>query len=615
MKKINEMRLIKILKSLRVYLLLFAVDLFVLDVVFREAYKECGITEVWDKTPIMFTICWCVLLTSIALVLPGIIKKIYMIAVALVYAVLVLVHCGLSGFNGSVFSFSDIQFAGDGAAFFSMDYLYIRKMVLVTIVVYLLVAIIAVFLIPKEKYSIVRVMSSILLFGVSVGGINYVKSTIYDQELFLSWDNYQRKNAIYENFTDSNKSIMLTGLYQYTFRDFCLSFGVYDILTSGTETIENLDEYYEQVVPDEDNQMTGVFEGKNLILIQLEAIDTWMINDICMPTLTALKGQSTDFTQHYAPMYLAAGTFNTESIVNTGLVSPFTGAKTTVYTRNSYPFSAANLFKEEGYVARSFHNSRGDVYDRDISHLNWGYEQYYSGTDMGMPDIELDSNLISGYDLMVNSEENFFSFIVTYSGHGAYLDSTVSEMYYDQFEALLPEGTNEMIIHAYAHAYETDLFIKALIEQLERDGFLENTVLAFYSDHYNYYVLDDQLIMDQKGINDKNMIQSTAFFIYSQDIEPQEVTKVTSSIDVLPTLVNMFDLNTDGRYYTGNDAFSENGGYAIFADYSWYDGEQYWNSATDSADTEKVIQRNEEIQERLKISWDTLNSNYLYHLE
>lgn len=91
------------------------------------------------------------------------------------------------------------------------------------------------------------------------------------------------------------------------------------------------------------------------------------------------------------------------------------------------------------------------------------------------------------------------------------------------------------------------------------------------------------------------------------------VDKVVSSYDILPTIVNLFDLNTDGRYYVGNDAFSENGGYAMFSDKSWYDGETYFKFY-ESDTTELSKARGEEITDRLNASFDTVKTDYFKHL-
>ena len=107
-----------------------------------------------------------------------------------------------------------------------------------------------------------------------------------------------------------------------------------------------------------------------------------------------------------------------------------------------------------------------------------------------------------------------------------------------------------------------------------------------------------------------NFATRTPFIIYEKDTPPMKITKATSSYDVLPTLVNLFGLDNDGTHYVGNDIFSDNGGCVIFADYSWYDGETYWNALGDEAPTEAIAQRNAWLRQRLQMSWDTMKLNY-----
>ena len=54
--------------------------------------------------------------------------------------------------------------------------------------------------------------------------------------------------------------------------------------------------------------------------------------------------------------------------------------------------------------------------------------------------------------------------------------------------------------------------------------------------------------------------------------------KVTSSVDVLPTIANLFGLDTSGAFLVGHDGLGYQGGYVFFSDGSWYDGETYWSS-------------------------------------
>lgn len=586
-----------------------------LDGGLRLIYRGVGSAAACSfRSPIpwIFTLAWALLLTSLVRLLPYRGQRIAIRVVGWFNCILFLAHALLYKAKGTFFSFSILIFAGDGFKFIDASYLQVRKLVWILFFCGLIGTHLAVVFAPPGKRSLRNRLITLAAVPLCVLAINLNVRMNLTSRLQIHF-NIHQASLLYEDFTSTNDCVLLAGMYQHAFRDFCLTYGVYDKLgmVGSGDTVEKLDAWYEGKTPDPDNQWTGRFAGKNVILIQLEAIDTWMINEQFMPNLSRIQRESLDFTQHYTPLYLDAGTFNTEMIVNTGLVSPFTGSTSSMYSRNDYPDSLAHLLTEAGYTANSFHRSGGDIYNRGVIHENWGYEKYYSGADMGIPDKELDfdTELLRAYDEMT-AEEPFLTFIITYSAHGPYVDSDVSERYYDFAAAQLPADTNEMEIHAYAHAYETDLFLGQLYDRLEAGGLLEDTVLVLYADHYDYYTLDDNLIMAKKDVWDKNLITRTPFMIYEKNTPGQKIDKVTSSYDVLPTLVNLLGLDNDGRHYVGNDIFSDNGGYAIFADYSWYDGTTYWNALSEEIPTEAVAARNAEVRERLQMSWDTMRLNY-----
>lgn len=589
---------------------LFFAELLLLDVSLRVIHRGTGVTSVRALIPWVFTLAWCVMLTALVQLLPRRPRQVAMTVVGAVFDILFLVNAVMRHVKGNFFSFSSLIYTGDGFKFLDASYLQVRKLVWITFFFALVLLAVAVLLVPHRSVNRKRALIALALVAVSVLAINLNREKNLTGRLQNHFNIYQ-SSLLYENFSNPNECVMLCGLYQYTFRDLCITYGVYDRLNriSSAEQIEELDQWYGSKEVESGNEWSGRFAGKNLIMIQLEAIDTWMLNEQFMPNLYAIRQQSIDFTEHYSPLYSDAGTFNTEMIANTGLVAPFVGATSSMYSRNSYPYSLASLMTAVGYRANSFHRSSPDVYNRGEIHENWGYERYYSGTDMGIEHLDFDEELMNAYDLIVG-DEPFLSFIITYSGHGAYLDSEVSEAYYDMAAAMLPDGTDEMIVHAMAHAWATDLFIGALYERLESEGRLDDTVLVFYSDHYNYYVLSDELVMEQKGIYDSNLITQTPFFIYEKNTAPEKIEKVTSTIDILPTLANLFGLVTDGRYYVGNDALGDLGGYVIFKDYSWYDGETYWHYASTGEQSEDVLCRNEEIAQRLDMSWKTMKLNY-----
>lgn len=509
---------------------------------------------------------WPLVLTGIAALLPRLARHIYMGALGTALFILSIVHGVYFNMFRKFFSFSDMGFAGDGLAFLDPSYLRIRKLAILLGLLCLLAMIAGIVLCPREEKGrrpLPRLIGGAAAVAVGAAACLWATAPLREGGGLVIWDMDTDPSTIYENFTDTRGAMAAVGLYQYTFRDLQLALFPSGGSLSQEERAEV--DAFAQARPHQDNELTGALAGKNLILIQLEAIDTWMVD--YMPALKAVKEHSVVFANHYTPAYITAGTFNTEFMVNTGLLPAATGTPTSVYTRNSFPRSLARLFQEKGYTANSYHGSEGEVYMRGSIHPNWGYT-YHSGNDMGMPNYTMDSQLMCAYDDMTAGNP-FLTFIVTYSGHGPYGEGNpIYQAHADEAWAEAAR-TDGKYIYAVAHSKETDLFVKELMERLEADGMLENTVVAFYADHNNYYMLDDELLMDIKGVDNLNMLQHTDFFIYSKDLEPRTVEKYTSSIDVLPTLANLFGLDADYGLMAGDDAFGPEGGYVFFNDNTW----------------------------------------------
>ena len=591
--------------------ILYCTALVALDIGFRHLYAE-GIVPVIDTAiPVYFTLSWTAILCAVSFLLPRIVRRIYMIFTIVAYSVFALAHGFFYSFNGTYLTLSSAIFAGEGAAFFDWSYFSLPKKFILLVLICIFLTVIAALIIPKTKYSVIKIICSVLAFAAGITGTVLCKNAFSGEEGALVWDSALLPTEIYESFTDTRTCMHMVGLYQFTFRDVSNVTGLSDLMdkiVSG-DTISALDTFYENKKIDPDNEMTGIFKDKSMIFIQLESIDTWMVNDISMPFFASLTRESINFENFYAPKFLAASTFNTEVIANTGLSTPVNSAKVSYFTENEYPYSAANLFKKAGYSVESYHRSNGSIYNRGAAHMNWGYSAYNNSVAMNMNNADLDTEMMNGYDSIVK-DGKFMSFIITYSGHGPYSGESVEvKSYYDIIKPQLPADAEEEYIYALCHAYETDQFIKMLYERLEADGRLEDTVLVFYSDHYDHYVTDTNILIKYKGGSDTNLWCNIPFAIYHKGTEVMTVEKTVSTFDILPTIVNLFDLDTDGRYYVGNDAFSENGGYAFFQNGSWVEGDTYFN-VNESTATEESARRAAEIREKLDMSWDTVKTNY-----
>ncbi len=596
-----------------------------LDVAFRYLYRTVDSFSWENLTPLLFTVGWAAVMTGVAALLPRRVSQIWMIATCSLFAVLVLVHAVMFNLFGSFFSLQDLVYAGDGAKFFSLTYLKIRKALVLCAVLAVVGAVLCAWLLPKRKWRPWRLFGLLPLAAGVVLILHLHTPLVYvapeSGGNIMTWDTtYEEKEEVdpaqllYTEFTNANSCLNLTGLYHYTVRNVAVT--LTPSFADEQRALLAVEKWSEENEP-ELSQWAKALEGKNLIMVMLESIDTFLLTEDYMPNLYAVQQGSVNFVNHYSPLYITAGTFGTEFVSVTGMIPPLTGVSTDVYVENFFPNSLANLFRNQGYRANSFHSANRTIYNRGSIHENLGFEAYHSHVQMGMDDYERDSELIRGFDLMV-SDDPFYSFIITYSGHGPYDESMsdISGPHMGKAEAAVAksgvtgsEKNMKEYTLAVAHAMETDAFVGELMTALEESGHKDDTVVVFYTDHYCKYMTDVDFLLELKNVPNRNLLCNTPFFIYSSELEPRAVEKLTCSIDIFPTVCSLFGLDVDLSYFPGRDALTEEESYVYWRDYSWYDGTRYVDGGTMPED-EYGKRISAEVRRKLNNSWNMIIYDY-----
>ena len=601
----------------------FFVILVLMDLAFRFFYRSIE-SAAMDKTgPFLFTLCWALMLTGIAWILPWKARCFFMPAVVIFNVLVCFTHGVMHHLFGNFFAISDLYYAGDGAKFFSVTYVVIRK----GFVLFAALSVAAIILLSiwhkgreNGKWLLRQLLPGIIAVAVAAGGIAaHHNSILSGLRTTMSWEeNGSITDAdVYKEMSDVNRTMHMCGIYQYLWRSFSVTTGLGNNIQNG-ETYRMLDDYFagSEKADHHSNPMTGVLEGKNCFFVLLESIDSWMLKEEYMPNLYALQQQSLDFTEHFSTLYITASTFNTEFVANTGQIPPSSGLDTKCYQQNSFPTSLAKLFAAKGYTCKSFHSADPAIYNRGKIHVNLGYKAYHYWINMGMDNYQLDSQLIRGFDKMT-AQEPFFDFLLTYSGHGPYTDelADISDPHLEAAKAAVADHcTNAHALAdpeytlAIAHAMETDQFIGELVDELESSGLADDTALVFFTDHYSKYMTDTELVKELKGAANMDMIDKTPFFVYCPAIDPQKITRVTQTPDIAPTLANLFGLDVNYAWYPGFDAFGDDAGIfgdgrgvAIFRSGAWYDGVTY--SAEPAPETTAWLDK----------AWKVMRTDYFAH--
>lgn len=592
------------------YIFFLILSFLLIDIILRINTNN-GMYSIFN---FLFDISWISLLLSLILILKGIYRRITYSTFMSFFVIIFITQSMFHKFFGSMFSFDKIGLTEGGGSKYIFEVLgAIPTITIVTTVIVIILIIITNKLMPKDvNYTDKRLSILLLLFGLfaRIVTINAM-GPLMDESDYKSL--YNERN-IYNDYINTNEAYSISGLYEYTFKDFYITYIKHNHCNKN-EMKNEVSTYLKNKGSHEDNKYTNIFKGKNLILIQMESIDSFLVTKDTMPTLYNMMMTGINFKNHYSPRFGGGDTFNTEFTVNTGLLPPIKGGHITyTYVDNVYPYALPNLFKENGYTTDSYHFNTSEFYKRGILHKAFGYTKYNSLLEMGINDEEAQKDSIfATNDKVYNSivkDGKYMSFIITYSAHTPYSKS-------NYLCSSLLKGEikdNEEIECLQAQAHETDNMLKLLIDRLKKDNKLDNTVFVLEADHYAFGIYDTNTLYKIKGTSDVNMLSNTPFIIWNSKLTHEDVDKINGSIDVVPTVANMFGLTNDYSNYIGNDIFDNSyNGMTYFSDFSWYDGTNYFKDnklVKGNANEIEINRVNKDVYEKMNINEDILITNY-----
>ena len=386
------------------------------------------------------------------------------------------------------------------------------------------------------------------------------------------------------------------------------------------EDLLQMHTYFSQQVPTAKNEWTGYFQGKNLIWIVAEGFCTLAMDPERTPVLYEMAHSGFVFDHFYTPLW-GVSTSDGEYTTTTGLI-PKSGVWSYSQSAGNYmPFGFGNQFSQLGYRTMAFHDYLYTYYDRDKSFPNMGYEYYALGHGLELEEIWPPSDLEMMEEIvpMFVDEEQFMVYCLTVSGHlnYTYEENAMSRRHWDEVAGLpYSEGPKAYL----ACQMELELAMESLLTQLEEAGRLDDTVIVLSGDHYPYGLTDEEYseLLGRQVDPNFEIFQNTLILWNAQMEEPVRVEKLCSSLDVMPTLANLFGLEYDSRLMAGRDILSDEPGLVIFSNYSFLTEEGAYNSVLDefrswdgSPPDEAYVQSQiAEVQNRVAYSAMILDHDY-----
>lgn len=353
----------------------------------------------------------------------------------------------------------------------------------------------------------------------------------------------------------------------------------FDALREYGGTIATLADYCESLEPTYTNEYTGLFAGKNLIMITAEAFTAEVIDPVRTPYLYRLSTRGINFTDSYVPA--TAGTIGGEFSHIFGML-PYDGGVSLMHMvnhGNTY-FTMGQRLDFLGYYGAAFHNNDYQFYDRHITHNNLGYSEGYTGWGNGLEEYinpnwpESDLEMMECTLPTYIDQEPFNIYYMSVSGHSNYsrYANAQSRNHWDETESL--DGVCSETVRAYqACQIELDQAIGYILRELEQRDMLDDTVIAICADHYPYG-LEHQYLEELYGHSISTTMERdhNRLIIWSGCLEHEDpivVDSPTSSLDMLPTLLNLFGIEYDSRLLPGRDVFSDAMPLAFNLGYEW----------------------------------------------
>ena len=400
------------------------------------------------------------------------------------------------------------------------------------------------------------------------------------------------------------------------------------INTTSDSSIQTLHKYFSNQNPTKKNEMSGIFKDKNLIFITAEAFYPIAVDATLTPTLYKLVNEGINFKNFYQPIYNCSTSDG--EFVNLLSLLPGISTCSMDQTHDVYlPYTIGNSFKPYGYDTYAFHGWTYTYYKRNKTYPNLGFDKYYgfdrnkTGYKYALEGIKnqwptSDIEVVNSSFPIFSESEKFVAYYMSISGHLQY--NFGGNAMSAKNKSLVKDVKGNEAIKAYIAAnIEFDRSLEILLKDLEEKGILDDTVIVISPDHYPYGLTN----ADIKSYT--NFVENEAFDIYRNNliIYNTELTGVTvdknvGSIDILPTLLNMFGIKYDSRLLMGHDIFSDTPDLVIYNNKSWitdkgrydYMKKKFYPFAGQSVDNDYISKINNIVSTKFQVSKTILQKNY-----
>ncbi|XMB72175.1 LTA synthase family protein [Mycoplasmatota bacterium WC30] len=333
----------------------------------------------------------------------------------------------------------------------------------------------------------------------------------------------------------------------------------------------------------------NLLEGKNVINILLESVQSFAINEVLTPNLYMLTDEGLYFENSFSE-----NKTNVSELISIIGNYPSNPINPNTYDYN-FDYSFPLLLRDEGYKTSYFHDNVDTFYSRGNFMPQLGFdnlyfhEELYPGQEIWswVGDYTLDSVTMERMlPNFTSTDEPFYTYWASLSTHGPYNYGPENKLlfeelgYFSQIDQAEADGlwTNILadkeedyvarIRHYQAAVMDLDKALGMMIDDLESKGILDDTVIVLFGDHNVYYHNIHLKIFEDTNNDISNMEMYRNFFcIYNPLLtetyleksgdDDSTISKFVTPYNIVPTLLDLFGYQYDTNLFLGTSIFSE----------------------------------------------------------
>jgi lipoteichoic acid synthase len=335
-----------------------------------------------------------------------------------------------------------------------------------------------------------------------------------------------------------------------------------------SNSLTEIENYVKANKKEPNDEMFGIAEGRNVIMVSLESTQSFVINEKIngkeiTPFLNDFIGESYNFDNFYHQTGQGK-TSDSEFIVDNSLYPLGRGAVFFTNSNNEY-VATPELLKDKGYYSAVFHANNKSFWNRDIMYQALGYDRFFDVNDYevnaensvgwGLKDKEFFEQSV---DHMKELPQPFYSKHITLTNHFPFELNEEDKMV-DEF------NSNSKTLNNYFPTVRyQDEALKNFIQKLKDEGLYENSIIVLYGDHYgiseNHNAAMGQFLGKEVTPFDEIQLQRVPFVVHIPgvtDKKPETISDVSGQIDIRPTLMHLLGIETSDEIEFGKDLFSK----------------------------------------------------------